>query len=76
MATCRITHVFVDRDEITGVIDWSEAGQGDALYDLAIFSFATATRGSAGSSAASRTRSPMRTGPRAPLLPSGVIIAV
>ena len=23
-------------DEITGVIDWSEAGQGDALYDLAI----------------------------------------
>ena len=28
-------HVFVDGDEITGVIDWSEAGQGDALYDLA-----------------------------------------
>ena len=35
-ATCRSTHVFVDGDEITGVIDWSEAGQGDALYDLAI----------------------------------------
>ena len=32
----QITHVFVDRDEITGVIDWSEASQGDALYDLAI----------------------------------------
>jgi aminoglycoside phosphotransferase (APT) family kinase protein len=32
----QITHVFVDKDEITGVIDWSEAGQGDALYDLAI----------------------------------------
>jgi len=31
----QITHVFVDADEITGVIDWSEAGQGDALYDLA-----------------------------------------
>ena len=31
----QITHVFVDGDEITGVIDWSEAGQGDALYDLA-----------------------------------------
>jgi aminoglycoside phosphotransferase len=31
----QISHVFVDRDEITGVIDWSEAGQGDALYDLA-----------------------------------------
>ncbi len=32
----QITHVFVDGDEITGVIDWSEAGPGDALYDLAI----------------------------------------
>jgi aminoglycoside phosphotransferase (APT) family kinase protein len=31
----QIDHVFVDGDEITGVIDWSEAGQGDALYDLA-----------------------------------------
>jgi hypothetical protein len=29
-------HVFVDGDEITGIIDWSEAGQGDALFDLAI----------------------------------------
>jgi aminoglycoside phosphotransferase (APT) family kinase protein len=32
----QISHVFVDGDEITGVLDWSEAGQGDALYDLAI----------------------------------------
>ena len=32
----QITHVFADGDEITGVIDWSEAGPGDALYDLAI----------------------------------------
>ena len=31
----QITHVFVDGDEITGVIDWSEASQGDALWDLA-----------------------------------------
>ncbi|GLZ58857.1 MULTISPECIES: phosphotransferase family protein [Micromonospora] len=31
----QITHVFVDGDEVTGVIDWSEAGQGDALFDLA-----------------------------------------
>ena len=31
----QITHVFVDGDEVTGVIDWSEAGPGDALYDLA-----------------------------------------
>jgi len=31
----QITHVFVDDDEVTGVIDWSEACRGDALYDLA-----------------------------------------
>ncbi len=31
----QVAHVFVDGDQITGVIDWSEAGQGDALYDLA-----------------------------------------
>lgn len=33
----QIAHVFADGDEITGIIDWSEAGQGDALYDLATF---------------------------------------
>lgn len=31
----QIAHVFVDGDEITGIIDWSEAAQGDPLYDLA-----------------------------------------
>jgi hypothetical protein len=31
----QITHVFVDGDEITGIIDWSEAGRGDALFGLA-----------------------------------------
>ncbi|TXK40073.1 phosphotransferase [Nonomuraea sp. C10] len=31
----QVTHVFADGDEITGVIDWSEAGPGDALFDLA-----------------------------------------
>jgi aminoglycoside phosphotransferase (APT) family kinase protein len=31
----QIAHVFVDGDEVTGVLDWSEAGQGDATYDLA-----------------------------------------
>ena len=31
----QIAHVFVDGDEVTGVIDWSDAGQGDALFDLA-----------------------------------------
>ncbi|MFJ4412942.1 phosphotransferase family protein [Streptomyces sp. NPDC088925] len=33
----QIAHVFVDGDEVTGIIDWSEAGQGDALYDIATF---------------------------------------
>ncbi|MEV4943416.1 phosphotransferase family protein [Streptomyces zaomyceticus] len=33
----QIAHVFVEGHEVTGVIDWSEAGQGDALYDLATF---------------------------------------
>ncbi|UNO42485.1 aminoglycoside phosphotransferase family protein [Streptomyces sp. MST-110588] len=32
----QIAHVFIDGDEVTGIIDWSEAGQGDALFDLAI----------------------------------------
>ncbi|MFY1620742.1 phosphotransferase family protein [Micromonospora sp. WMMD736] len=29
-------HVFVAGDEVTGVLDWSEASRGDALFDLAI----------------------------------------
>ncbi|MEU2945100.1 phosphotransferase [Nocardiopsis alba] len=33
----QITHVFLEDDEVTGVIDWSEAGRGDALYDVATF---------------------------------------
>ncbi len=32
----QITHVFVDGDEVTGVIDWSEAAPGDAMSDLAV----------------------------------------
>jgi aminoglycoside phosphotransferase (APT) family kinase protein len=32
----QITHVFVEGDTLTGIIDWSEASQGDAMYDLAI----------------------------------------
>ena len=31
----QIAHVFVDGDEVTGVLDWSEAGRGDGMYDLA-----------------------------------------
>ncbi|MFD7922087.1 aminoglycoside phosphotransferase family protein [Streptomyces sp. NPDC059740] len=33
----QVAHVFVDGGEVTGIIDWSEAGRGDALYDLATF---------------------------------------
>ncbi|MGW8564652.1 phosphotransferase family protein [Isoptericola sp. NPDC055881] len=32
----QLTHVFVDGAEVTGVIDWSEAAPGDAMFDLAI----------------------------------------
>jgi aminoglycoside phosphotransferase (APT) family kinase protein len=32
----QIAHVFVDGDEVTGVIDWSDASRGDPLFDLAI----------------------------------------
>ncbi|HYN34806.1 MAG TPA: aminoglycoside phosphotransferase family protein [Ilumatobacteraceae bacterium] len=32
----QIAHVFVHDDEVTGIIDWSDACQGDALFDLAI----------------------------------------
>src|SRR5581483_11363054 len=36
----QIEHVFVDGDEVTAVIDWSEAAQGDALFDLATLTLA------------------------------------
>ena len=36
----QVDHVFVDGDEITGIVDWSEASQGDALYDLATLTLA------------------------------------
>jgi aminoglycoside phosphotransferase len=31
----QVAHVFIEADEVTGVIDWSEAGHGDGLWDLA-----------------------------------------
>ena len=31
----RVEHVFVEDDGVTGIIDWSEAAPGDALFDLA-----------------------------------------
>jgi aminoglycoside phosphotransferase (APT) family kinase protein len=36
----QLGHVFVDGDEVTGIIDWSEASQGDALFDLATLTLA------------------------------------
>lgn len=35
-----LEHVFVDGDEVTGIIDWSEARQGDALFDIASLTLA------------------------------------
>jgi aminoglycoside phosphotransferase (APT) family kinase protein len=31
----QVDHVFVAGDEVTGILDWSEGAQGDALFDLA-----------------------------------------
>jgi aminoglycoside phosphotransferase (APT) family kinase protein len=31
----QVDHVFVEGDEVTAVIDWSEAAQGDPMFDLA-----------------------------------------
>jgi aminoglycoside phosphotransferase (APT) family kinase protein len=36
----QVDHVFVAGDEVTGVVDWSEASQGDALFDLATLTLA------------------------------------
>ena len=36
----QIVHVFVDDDVVTGILDWSEARQGDPLYDLATLTLA------------------------------------
>jgi aminoglycoside phosphotransferase (APT) family kinase protein len=36
----QITHVFVEGDEVTGILDWSEASRGDGLYDLATLTLA------------------------------------
>lgn len=36
----QITHVFVDGDDVAGILDWSEAAPGDPLYDLATLTLA------------------------------------
>jgi aminoglycoside phosphotransferase (APT) family kinase protein len=40
----QVDHVFVDGDEVTGVVDWTEAGPGDPLYDLAILTLGNRER--------------------------------
>ena len=37
-------HVFVDGDEVTGIIDWADAAPGDAAFDLAILTLGHADR--------------------------------
>ncbi len=39
-----IEHVFVDGDTVSGIIDWSEARQGDPLFDLASLTLANEER--------------------------------
>ncbi|MDQ1456713.1 MAG: hypothetical protein QOH28_2333, partial [Actinomycetota bacterium] len=36
----QIVHVLIDGDEVSGVVDWSEGGHGDAMYDLATLTLA------------------------------------
>ncbi|MGC4111291.1 MAG: phosphotransferase [Nocardioides sp.] len=36
----QIAHVFIDGEEVSGVVDWSEGGVGDAMYDLAALTLA------------------------------------
>jgi len=35
-----LEHVFVDGDQVTGIIDWSEARRGDPLFDIASITLA------------------------------------
>ena len=41
---CQPAHVFVDGADVVGIIDWSDACQGDALYDLAVLTVGFAER--------------------------------
>lgn len=40
----QVDHVFIERDEVTGVLDWSEAAPGDACYDLAVLTLGNRDR--------------------------------
>ena len=40
----QVDHAFVDGDEVTGIIDWSEGAPGDAHFDLATLTLAKEER--------------------------------
>jgi len=39
-----LEHIFVDGEKVTGIIDWSEARRGDALFDIASLTLANEER--------------------------------
>src|SRR5215211_6389614 len=51
----QVCHVFVDGDEVTGILDWSEGGQGDALWDLAVLTMGTPSTSATSSPATAPT---------------------
>ena len=36
--------MFVDGEEVTGIVDWTEAGHGDPMHDLAILTLVSPPR--------------------------------
>ncbi|MFL6166615.1 MAG: phosphotransferase [Ornithinibacter sp.] len=40
----QVEHVFVDGEEVTGILDWTEAGQGDPMHDLAVLTLGNRDR--------------------------------
>lgn len=40
----QVEHVFVDGGEVTGILDWTEAAQGDPMYDLAVLTLGNRER--------------------------------
>ena len=51
----QVCHIFVDGDEVTGILDWSEGGQGDALWDLAVLTMGTPSTSATSSPATAPT---------------------
>ena len=40
----QVEHVFVDGEGVTGILDWTEAGSGDPMHDLAILTLGNRDR--------------------------------